>query len=213
MEILSSERVGGIVLCGGESTRMGRPKLSLPFGGETMLARVVRILGQVVSPIVVVGAIEQELPALPPEIIVARDAFSKQGPLAGISAGLAALAGRADAAFVSSCDVPLLKAEFIRAMLPALGTHEMAIPHDHDHHHPLAAVYRVSVQRRVVEMIQSGRLRTSLLVEEPDCRLVDVAELRAFDPQLDSLRNVNTPEEYEAALRAAGFPGETADTE
>jgi molybdopterin-guanine dinucleotide biosynthesis protein A len=44
--------VGGIVLCGGRSTRMGRPKLSLPFGPETMLQRVLRILSEVVAPIV-----------------------------------------------------------------------------------------------------------------------------------------------------------------
>jgi molybdenum cofactor guanylyltransferase len=206
MEILSTGRIGGIVVCGGESTRMGRPKLSLPFGDETMLGRVVRILSEAASPVVVVGAVNQELPGLPPKTIVARDEFEKQGPLAGLAAGLAALEGRADAAYVSSCDVPLLRVEFIRAMLSALGEHEMAIPQDRDHHHPLAAVYRVSLQQRVAEMIRAGRLRTSLLVQESDARLVDVAELRAIDPQLDSLQNVNTPEEYEVALTGAGFP-------
>ena len=54
-------KAGGIVLCGGRSTRMGVPKATLPFGLETMLQRVVRLLGTVVSPIVVVAAREQEL--------------------------------------------------------------------------------------------------------------------------------------------------------
>ena len=53
-------------LCGGKSTRMGVPKATLPFGPETMLQRVVRLLGTVVSPIVVVAARGQELPELPP---------------------------------------------------------------------------------------------------------------------------------------------------
>jgi molybdopterin-guanine dinucleotide biosynthesis protein A len=201
MEILSADRMGGIVLCGGQSTRMGRPKLSLPFGDETMLGRVVRILGEVVTPIVVVGAANQELPDLPARTIVARDEFETQGPLAGVAAGLAVLKGRADAAFVSSCDVPLLKTAFIRAMLAALGTHEVAVPYEPDHYHTLAGVYRVSLHERAVELIRAGRLRSSILVQESDARLVDVAELRAVDPQLDSLRNVNTKEEYEVALR------------
>ena len=34
---------GGIVLCGGKSTRMGRDKATLPFGPELMLERVVRL--------------------------------------------------------------------------------------------------------------------------------------------------------------------------
>ena len=59
---------GGIVLCGGRSTRMGVPKATLPFGPETMLQRVVRLLGAVVSPIVVVAAREQSLPELPDDV-------------------------------------------------------------------------------------------------------------------------------------------------
>ncbi len=55
---MASDRIsaGGIVLCGGQSKRMGRPKAWLPFGGETMLERVVRLLSEVVHPIVVVAA-------------------------------------------------------------------------------------------------------------------------------------------------------------
>ncbi len=64
---------GGIVLCGGRSTRMGSPKALLPFGSETMLQRVVRLLGSVVSPIVVVAAPDQQLPPLPQGIVITRD--------------------------------------------------------------------------------------------------------------------------------------------
>jgi len=58
------------VLCGGKSTRMGTSKALLPFGSETMLQRVVRLLGTIVSPIVAVAARDQVLPALPPDLIV-----------------------------------------------------------------------------------------------------------------------------------------------
>ena len=65
----------GIVLCGGKSTRMGTSKALLPFGPETMLQRVVRLLGEVVAPIVVVAASDQTLPDLPPGVIVTRIGF------------------------------------------------------------------------------------------------------------------------------------------
>ena len=55
---------GGIVLCGGRSERMGRPKVMLPFGPETMLQRVVRLVGAVGGPVVAVAAAGQELPEL-----------------------------------------------------------------------------------------------------------------------------------------------------
>jgi molybdopterin-guanine dinucleotide biosynthesis protein A len=184
---------------------MGRPKLSLPFGDETMLGRVVRIVGEVVSPVVVVAAANQELPPLPAGTIVAHDETERQGPLAGLAAGLAALRDRADAAYVSACDVPLLKAAFIRALIDALGRHEMAVPRGEEYHHTLAAVYRTMLEGRIRDLIAAGHLRSQLLVQESDARLVDPADLRAVDPELESLRNVNTPADYKAALRSAGI--------
>ena len=192
--------MGGIVLCGGKSTRMGQPKLSLPFADETMLARVVRIVGEVVSPVVVVAAPGQALPELPPGTLVARDRVADRGPLAGLAAGLAALAEHSDAAYASSCDVPLLEPSVVRLMVEALSTHEMAIPRDGDFHHPLAAVYRTSLVPRIAALLSAGRLRPLFLVRESDARIVDVAQLRAVDPSLGSLHNANTPEEYQSAL-------------
>src|SRR2546423_5298546 len=102
-------RAGGIVLCGGQSSRMGRPKAWLPMAGELMLPRVVRLLGEAVSPIVVVAAPEQDLPPLPAEVKVVRDEEKGRGPLQGLAAGLTALQGEVDAAYASSCDVPFLR--------------------------------------------------------------------------------------------------------
>ena len=56
-------RSGAVVLCGGESRRMGRPKAWLEFGKEVMLERVVRLVSTVAWPIVVVAAPGQDLPA------------------------------------------------------------------------------------------------------------------------------------------------------
>ena len=115
--------VGGIVLCGGSSNRMGRPKATLPFGPELMLPRVVRLLAEVVAPIVVVAAADQQLPDLPPDILVTRDERDGRGPLEGLRVGLTALASHVDAAFATSCDVPLLAPEFVRRMIAELGEH------------------------------------------------------------------------------------------
>jgi molybdopterin-guanine dinucleotide biosynthesis protein A len=198
-------KVGGIVLCGGRSMRMGRPKLSLPFGTETMLARVVRILSEVVEPIVVVAAPEQELPPLPAGVRIARDEQEGLGPLSGLAAGLSALSGVVDAAYVSSCDVPLLAPEFVQRMIELLAEYEMVIPRDGNYHHPLAAVYRCSLEGRVRSLLSEGRFRPFFLMEDSDARVVDVSDLRDADPNLDSLRNLNTEEEYQHALRDANL--------
>src|ERR1700674_4440718 len=100
--------IGGIVLCGGKSTRMGSPKALLAFGAETMLQRVVRLLATVVSPIVVVAAPQQSLPELPVDVAITRDEQEGRGPLEGLGVGLKALPGTIEVAYVTSCDVPLL---------------------------------------------------------------------------------------------------------
>jgi molybdopterin-guanine dinucleotide biosynthesis protein A len=198
--------IGGIVLCGGRSSRMGRPKLSLPFGSETMLLRVVRTLAEVVSPIVVVAAHNQELPELPCETHVVRDEHEYLGPLAGIERGLSVLRDLgAQAAYVSSCDVPLLRPTFIAEIIRRLKSHELAVPREGEFHHPLAGVYRTSLVDRVHSLVVQERLRPLFLIQESDSVEIPVDELRGVDPELQSLRNVNRPEDYAAVLQLAGL--------
>src|SRR3954465_3436354 len=99
---------------------MGLAKADLPFGPELMLQRVVRLLGGVVRPVVVVAAPAQELPPLSGEIIISRDEREARGPLEGLRAGLSAIAPHADAAYATSCDVPLLSGDFVRAVIDRL---------------------------------------------------------------------------------------------
>jgi len=194
-------RTGGIVLCGGQSKRMGRPKAWLPFAGEVLLPRVVRLLGEAVSPIVVVAAPDQDLPPLPPDVAIVRDEEKGRGPLQGLAAGLAALKGKADAAYLSSCDVPFLQPAFVRRLIDLLGDYAICVPRVGDYHHPLAAVYRIDVADAVNRLLAENRLRPFFLFEAVPTRVVEAAELADVDPTFQTLRNLNTPEEYEAALR------------
>ena len=99
---------------------MGRPKAWLAFGAEFMLQRVVRVLRDAVEPVVVVAAPDQDVPPLPEGVEIARDEIGGKGPLGGLAAGLAALEGRCDAVYLSSCDVPLLRAAFVRRVCEGL---------------------------------------------------------------------------------------------
>src|SRR5918992_3151696 len=111
----------GIVLAGGRSSRMGRPKAALEWHGSTLLRRVAGVVARATGgPVVVVRAPGQPLPGLDPRVEVVEDAREGRGPLQGLAAGLAALEGRAEAAYVSSTDVPLLHPAFVRRVLRAL---------------------------------------------------------------------------------------------
>jgi molybdopterin-guanine dinucleotide biosynthesis protein A len=180
---------------------MGRPKAWLPFGGELMLPRVVRLLGEVVSPLVVVAAPGQDLPPLPAGIDIVRDPQRGRGPLQGLAAGLEALRGRADAAYLSSCDVPFLRPAFVQRMVELLGEYTACVPNVGGYLHPLAAVYRLEVAEVAQRLLALDLLRPTLLFEQVCTRIVGPEVLADVDPTFGSLRNLNTPDDYEAALR------------
>jgi molybdenum cofactor guanylyltransferase len=195
----------GIVLCGGRSTRMGSSKALLPFGSETMLQRVVRLLGTVVSPIVVVAAPDQSLPELPADVAVTRDEREGRGPLEGLLAGLKALPGTIEMAYVTSCDVPLLVPAFAQRMIDLAGEHDIAVIEIEGFPHPLSAVYRRSTLPQVEALLAQDRLRPAFLFDAVKTRRVQPEEMTSVDPQLLTLRNLNTREDYEQALRSAGL--------
>ena len=186
---------------------MGRPKATLPFGAETMLQRVVRLLGAVVSPIVVVAAREQSLPPLPDAVSITRDEREAKGPLEGIRAGLSALPASIDAAYITSCDVPLLVPAFVERMIELMGDHDIAVMEIDGFPHPLSAIYRRDTLSHVESLLAGDRLRPVFLFDAVRTRRVKPEEMTAVDPELTTLRNLNTPEDYRAALADAGLPG------
>ena len=212
----------GVVLAGGQSSRMGRPKAALEWQGSTLLHRTAQIVAQATSgPVVVVRAPGQELPELPEGVHVADDPREGKGPLQGIAAGLAALMGRADIAFVSSTDLPFLHPAFIRRVLGILeedGTADVALPVARGYQQPLAAGYRVSLAETAERLVRQDQLRPAFLFGQCRVRTLDEAELlrdpvlAALDPDLDSVLNVNTPADY-AAARARLARDEAVETD
>jgi molybdopterin-guanine dinucleotide biosynthesis protein A len=199
--------VGGIVLCGGKSTRMGSPKALLPFGNETMLQRVVRLLATVVSPIVVVAAPEQPLPPLPADVIVTRDEREGRGPLEGLHAGLKALPDSIGMAYVTSCDVPLLAPAFVQRLVELAAAHDVAVMEIDGFPHPLSAVYRRETLPHIEGLLGQDRLRPAFLFDLVRTRRVAPAEMIDADPGLLTLRNLNTRADYLEALSLAGLTG------
>jgi molybdopterin-guanine dinucleotide biosynthesis protein A len=184
---------------------MGLPKATLPFGPETMLQRVVRLLSTVVAPVVAVAAREQVLPELSDNVIITRDEREQRGPLEGLRAGLQALPNSVDLAYVTSCDVPLLVPAFVARMIELLGDNDIAVMEIDGFAHPLSAVYRRDTLPHVESLLAHDKLRPVFLFDAVRTRRVQAAEMTSVDPQLRTLRNLNTPEDYESALSEAGF--------
>jgi molybdenum cofactor guanylyltransferase len=198
--------LGAVILCGGESRRMGRPKAWLPFGEELMLERVVRLVGTVARPIVVVAAAGQELPELAAEVIIVRDLISGRGPLQGLAAGLAAFDSSVELVYATGTDVPFLEPRWMTRLVELSTGYVAVIPHVAGHYHPLAALYRPAAVLPAIEsLLEANRLRALFLVDAVRTRVVNETEMRTVDPSLETLRNLNFPADYERALADAGL--------
>lgn len=197
-----------IVLAGGRSARMGTPKADLDWHGCTLLRRAVGIVGRAVDgPVVVVRAHGQRLAPLPAHVELAEDEREARGPLQGIAAGLAAIGDRADVAYVSGVDAPLLHPAFVGHVVGSLReADDVALPRAHGFAHPLAAAYRAAPVALMLDSLLDGDdlgsaalLRRCSVRELDDAALLANPEIAVFDPALDSLLNLNEPAEYERA--------------
>lgn len=188
-----------IVLAGGGSRRMGSPKALLDWHGEPLVHRAARVLGTVCAPVIVVAAPGQPLP-LPAGAELAVDAAPDRGPLEGVAAGVAALAGRTGAAFLAAVDLPLLDPALVRALLAALAGHDAAVPVRDGRDQPLAAAYDVRTLARARTLLDGGRARALDLLEGMRVNRLDAEAL----PGGDSLAGANTPAEYRRLLALGG---------
>lgn len=199
-------RLGAIILAGGRSTRMGQPKESLPFAGDTLLGRACRTLLTCTTPVLVVKRdAAQPLPPLPAGVEVTTDATPDAGPLAALATGLQSLAdqhgfGAADAAFVCACDQPFLTQAAVRGLADRLGDAPLVMPRIGGRLQPLGAIYRLAVRPHVEALLASATRTPRTLAELPGVRVLDDSELRAFDAELLAWVNVNTVLELEAAM-------------
>ena len=186
-----------IVLAGGKSSRMGRPKALLPFDNEPLIVHIVRALNRIFAETVVVAASGQEMPSLPATLV--RDEMAYQGPVGGITYGLKA-AGK-KLCFVTSCDVAFLNAPLISHLMSRIPNYHVVVPYWQERLQPLHAAYRRSVLPLLEDQLERGELRPVYLFDRvPTCKIGE-DEIRRFDPEGLSFFNMNTPDDYERALQ------------
>lgn len=198
-------RAGAVIVTGGGSRRMGRPKEWLELAGEPLLARVVRIVAGRCELVVVAAAADQVLPELAPEVRRVADPpeFQGQGPLVGLAQGLIALdeAGVV-LAYLGSCDAARVTVDHVAYMLDRLhgGVADAVVAGAREglRCHPLASAVRVAPARRAVEDLLAGGERRARRLFECLARVDFVAVTELADPRV--LDSFNDPGEWEALL-------------
>lgn len=187
---------------------MGRSKAALPFGGTTILERMLGELRRYFDDLIVVAAPADAEP-FPihsmtggvARATLVRDEDFYAGPVTALVRGLAA--AKNEIAFACSCDLPLIRAEVARSLCDMIDGYDAVIPEVGARIQPLCAAYRRASREAIAAM--AGERRLTAIVTRLNGRRVGEAELRQIDPDLESFLNANTPEEYARALKLAGL--------
>lgn len=186
---------GVVLLAGGQSSRMGRPKAWLEFGGRPILAHLVERMLTVFPDVIVVAAPDQQLPDTPARIV--HDEQPGEGPMAGLVVSLRVV--YRPLAFVCSCDAPFLNPRLAAHLIALTEGYDVVVPEWRGRLHPLHAVYRTSVQPLLAQQFANGDRRLMDLFDRVATRIVPEDELRALDPDGDSFFNMNSPRDYAKA--------------
>lgn len=179
---------------------MGREKLSVEIGGLPLIERVKNVLtGRCEELLLIGGAVE-----LGGVRRVADGRSGRQGPLAGIEAGLDA--ARFDRVFVAAGDMPFLTQSLVGYLLERLehGDAPAVVPRDGGRTHPLCAAYSRALLPRVAAALDGGIRAVQVFLEGLDGIDYIGEELGRFgDPEV-LLMNVNSPRDLDRARREAG---------
>jgi molybdopterin-guanine dinucleotide biosynthesis protein A len=195
----------GIVLAGGASSRMGRNKAFLRLDDQMLIEVVIERIAQVCAEVLVVASDVKPYAGL--GVPTVADRYRGIGVLGGLHAGLEA--ATYDLALVVGCDMPFLNPDLLWAFAGwAKGFDVVVLRHGEQQYvEPLHAAYRRSCLPAIEAVIREKRRRIVSFFPQIRVRYVTPEDIAPFDSRLRSFRNVNTPEEWEAARRAWGQQG------
>jgi molybdopterin-guanine dinucleotide biosynthesis protein A len=181
----------------------GVSKAELLVGGRSIAARQVEALRAVFARVVAVANAPGPWPALHVEVI--GDRWAGAGPLAGIQAALEATREQPSVVCVGG-DMPFLSGELLALLRDRAPAAEAVAVRVGDRVEPLLGRYASRCLPIVEAQLAAGERAVHRLLERLSVAWIDGEELRAFDPALRSLMNVNAPEDLARAEALASLP-------
>lgn len=188
--------VQAAILAGGQSRRMGKPKLFLDFRGNSFIAHLLLQLQQQVNHVMIAGAPDpRQLADLGVDVLP--DVQADLGPLGGIATALAH--ARREWLLLVPCDNPLLPANYAARLLHTARERQapLAYVRKQGREQPLYAIVRRDLRDSLATYLASGERKVL-----PWYAAVGAVALDWDDAGL-AFDNLNTPEDYAAFLVAA----------
>jgi molybdenum cofactor guanylyltransferase len=194
--------VGGFILAGGESSRMGRDKALLELEGVALIVRTARLVESATDRCAIVGDTVR-LEGL--ELLVIEDEFPGAGPLGGIATALRA--SGVEWNLIVACDLPYLTGEWLEFLIghAMQSDADAVLPMNDRGAEPLCAMYHKRAENAIRAALDRGVRKVTDALADVRIKFIEPREWKGFDSDGLLFKNMNSPADYEEAkLRLEG---------
>ncbi len=181
-----------IILAGGKSQRMGTNKAFLRYGDKTFIEHQILTLSKIFGEIILSANDAVAYAGL--KLPIVSDVIAGKGPLGGICAGLKHAISQH--AFVIACDMPFVNEGLILYLKNQINDYDVVVPQTKRGLEPMHAFYSRNCIQPMYRCLEEGRLRIVDFFSEVKVKVVSEKDFAGLDAALQSLVNLNTPEEY-----------------
>lgn len=193
--------VTGLILSGGKSKRMGRPKAFLPFEGSTVIGHIVSEIKDLFSEIFIVANEVESFEDLGVDVV--KDILPHRGPLGGILSGL--MTSSNHYAFVMACDMPLIDKRLVRELVSRRQDNDVVVLSHPQGIEPLFGVYSKNCIKPLEESLFAGNLSVQDFLSGLKAGIYEWMPERADSDALPPFFNINTPQDYSRVIARAGM--------
>ena len=189
------KNITGIILAGGNNSRMGVNKAFLEIDGKRLIDNILSIYKRIFSEIIIVT--NDPLPYREfLNAVVISDIYKRKGPLGGIYTGLFYSVN--DYSFIAACDMPYLNKDFIQYMIEQVGKNDIIVPDLTEGFQALHAIYSRRCLPAIKKMILADKLKIAGLYKEMRLLKITEEKIKPFNKNGKVFININTPDDLKS---------------
>lgn len=193
--------VTGLILSGGKSKRMGRPKAFLPYEGSTVIGHIVHEIKDLFNEVFIVANEVESFEDLGVDVV--KDILPHRGPLGGILSGL--MTSSNHYAFVMACDMPLIDKRLVRELVSRRQDNDVVVLSHPQGIEPLFGVYSKNCIKPLEESLFAGNLSVQDFLSGLKAGIYEWMPERQDAEALPPFFNINTPQDYSRVIARAGI--------
>lgn len=183
-----------IILSGGKSSRMGSNKAFLKLKGKPFIEHQIEMLKEIFDEIIISANTPSEYEHL--DLPIIKDIYPKKGPLGGIYTGL--MNSNNLYTFMLACDMPFVNMELIKHLKSLINDFDVVVPKSDRGFEPLHAFYSKNCIGPIKKQLEADNLRIISFFPDVNVKVVEMNSLTSSEGFKDSIKNLNTKEEYES---------------